>query len=261
MNGGAVSGITSSLIAIAVAVTFAPQIHGQEEASANARLKQAGALLESLQVKRPLTTEDKSENEKTAEELANLRQQFTHLVSAYQSGRKTSDLESDWKVRFSDVERTLARLIGGGSQVPTMKVGTAVVAGAVGTAGNIEPAPTDAVGNASPGNVANSPVGTAGNVPAGTVAAAQAGAPTGASPAAETPATQAPVSTPTAAAGAVSPADPAQNQLAGDNDPAAPLVGIAAAKVSTIGVRDLDPAIRSLLEKFRVELELFYTAP
>jgi hypothetical protein len=35
---------------------------------------------------------------------------------------------------------------------------------------------------------------------------------------------------------------------------------LAASKVSLVGVRDLDPSLRQALERFRLQLELFYTS-
>jgi hypothetical protein len=246
---------SSSLIALAISVVWAAPPAAGGQAAADAHLKQATALLNSIpDTKTPVTSTDKDDNEDAAEELAKLRRQFTELVNAYLPARGASGAELEWKNKFSEVERTLARLIGGSSGLPTATIGTAaVVAGTKVDDVVARPAnapPIDGAANANAGAVGTAAApGAVGAV--GAVGAAGASGAPGA-PGAIDPFRDITPRTPVGPDGvALSPDNVAVSE---------PLVSIAAVKVSTIGIKDLDPAIRRQLEKFRVELELFFTS-
>ena len=273
-------------------------------------LNRAKALLDRVPAQgneaRLVSVDDKDKRESAAEKIGDLRKHFEELVATYQASSRASGHENDWKMKFSAVERDLARIIGGGARYPSVTargsiesaansarpaaVGTAgtaaassrgatpavpspdgaapvesrppqspvppsstqgaVVAGSPGTSG--APAPVDSPADAgvtargveptAPGVVGvgePAQAGAAAVVPApGTAAAAGADA---------NPGTQGVMTV--APAGATGTAGADQAGIEG------------VASVSMIGIAELDPAVRGQLEKFRVELELFYTAP
>jgi hypothetical protein len=177
--------------------------------------------------------------------------------------RQTSEAMA-WPDIFSAVEGDLSMLIGAGSALnPSTVAGT-------GTLGN-EPAP---VGNGAtqPGV----PVGTTGVPPSSTPAGpAAAGANPSAPGAPATPGSVASpnATTPSPAGTAINPTPPADNVTLSNNSqpagaaqpsgaagiPGVTGAGVLAGKVSTIGVKDLDPKLRETLEQMRLNLELFYT--
>lgn len=243
-----------------LAISVASGTADAQEMKAREHLDRARAMLERI----PASPAGHEAEDKAAE----LRAHFVQMTEALD--RKD---EADWKLRFSDVERDLAKIIGGGTYSTTPSAlpvdsaaGVAVVPSPVGTAGQTrvvagtgaQVAPASGVVPTSPGSIGGgqpAPAGTLAAVPApGTPAAA--GAPL-------TPAS------PTVLAVAGSPQVAAsQGNAAAANAAAAGVQGavsdvgieaVAASKVSVIGIKDLDNTVRRQFEQFRTELEMFYT--
>jgi len=255
--------------------------------------------------------------------LSALRQEFNALNDSYRAHAKAGREEArttidgnvagavDWHARFSDVERRLAEILGGGSSfspsyaasgtlansvagatpapatqskaasnpasaalvAPVTSPATTVVTPAP-PAGEVSPAPSvsAAAAVAAQPAVANTPPPAAAIPPQSPAASAAAAA------AANTPA-PAPPGTPPPPAPVVSAAGtgvtPASNPGVGTGSGAAVLAGpggtvagatgsgaaaAAGVLVSTIGLKNLDPAVRLQLEQFRTAVELFFDA-
>jgi hypothetical protein len=65
----------------------------------------------------------KDVREDAAKKVSDLRQHFQELVAEYQKSHEASGHEGDWKMKFSQVERDLAKIIGGGAAYPAVKPG------------------------------------------------------------------------------------------------------------------------------------------
>jgi len=236
------------------------------------------------------------------DKIADLRRHYAAMVAAYRGeapgvelavpvtapSQKGSDREertpSSWKDIFSDVERDLVKIVGGGSSLgPATGVVVAPVLPAsadigatpapVGTAG------TSAIGGPAPGTldaaIASSPATAETPVANGQAQAA---------PAPEAPAAAGRVTTPQPSPTAVTPpagtAEAAIAQARAAGVPVAPnvqpvaraeapaagavaaeagVLGYAATKLNPHGITDLDTDARRQLDQFRVQLELFYT--
>jgi len=196
-----------------------------------------------------------------------------------------------WRDSFADVERDLAALIGGGSTfAPSTAVGAQTVVPANGTRGaaagdGVQPGTTNNAPTAAAvgitgvvSNPAASPTDAGTIVANGQPVMPATGA---ANPVPVSPATAAPststnpdipaspsASTPGNAPGAPTGA-PTANGVAGVQSAttgqasAATVTGataLAATKVSTVGVKDLDPNLRAQLEQLRLQVELFYSS-
>jgi hypothetical protein len=189
-------------------------------------------------------------------ELAGLRKAFGEMMSAYASsgsalgGTKDHPASIDWQSKFFDVERQLADLIGGSSTLVFQPIGSA-------------PTPASQASGQAPPPSPPSPTGTAAAVGIVTPATASVGA--------------------TASSGATDssiPPAPAQNAIVSPNgdlkspDGSAPPrpIGTSGTSVSPTlaggsatsdpslfnGLKDLDPALREALERFRLHVELFF---
>jgi len=249
--------------------------------TAEDHLNKAKAILASLPAEpenaKLVVTKDGDDQEKAAERIAKLKERFAELATAYRSA--STDSSPDWKVKFSDVERELSRIIGGGAH------SSATMA----TVAQVVSEPPEPAAGQTPG-AGRSAASTAGGGIPSSAAPAASGARTIGAPAAPGAPTQGLVPTVPGVVGVGDPAPPGSiaavpapgtpAAAGGDAHPGTPadltviparpaaaanaqerVVDIAAAKVSMIGIKELDPGIRKLLEQFRIELELFYTAP
>jgi hypothetical protein len=289
-------------------------VAGQEPPEGQKHLEQARTLLDRIPAK--------PEGHDADDKVADLREHFTAMMKAYtarpeglppsptiaarsetaRDAEQEAAAAADWKLQFSNVERDLAKIIGGGtysgaasqplsagasdaqvaSPTPVGTVGTVGVASAVPSPntqivpGSGTPvSPNTGAEPTSPGVIgAGAPAapGTLAAVPAPGTPAAAGAQPTAGTPAVlevtrppsqtqpGTPVTQgvARSQAPTNAGepGAVGAQGAAIGQaVAGLGT----LSTYAATKVSEVGIKDLDPAVRRQLELFRTELELFYT--
>jgi hypothetical protein len=158
--------------------------------------------------------------------MARLRKSFADMVSAYATGTsvpsgptdKVTPTPVEWQNKFFDIERDLADWIGGTSLLVFQPIESAAAAG------------SQASASARPAAVPGA-TGTAGTVGEVTVATASIG--TAASSG--------------AAASSTSP--PA---------PAAPLAVQSSDEIASNGKKDLDVALRTELERFRLHVELFF---
>jgi hypothetical protein len=238
------------------------------------------------------------------DKIADLRRHYAALVEAYRGEAPGVELavpatapsrggndrderrSSNWKEIFSDVERDLVKIVGGGSSLgPATGVVVAPVLPAsadiaatpapVGTAG------TSAIGGPAPGTldaaIANSPAtaeSSAANGQAQTVPAPAAQAPAAAGRGTTPPPSPTAVTPPAGTAEAaiaqaraagvpvapnVQPVTRAEAPAAGAAAAEAGVVGFAATKLNPRGITDLDLEARRQLDQFRVQLELFYT--
>ena len=247
-------------VALATLVLAGSTAFGQQTRSlAQVHLEKARTLLEGVPASS--LSADKDDNEDAAEELAKLRRQFDELVQGFGASPESSS-DTGWKLKFSEIERTLSRIIGGGSLVGPMKAGAAVVVQPTRPNPTSTPGLVEVPAGGVPTTASNPATGTPSVVPnsvpptAGTVVTTPqtAGAAT-----TDTATVPAPVGTSgsTAAAGAPVGTSGTTGGAAVSGDAAA----VAAAKVSTIGFKRLNPDVRRQLELFRTEIELFYVAP
>jgi hypothetical protein len=262
--------LLASAFSLVVAGVSPAHTQTQTQTLPQEHLGRARALLDQLPTSGNLvTTEDEDENKKAAEELVKLRTQFAEMSSAHAASRGETGAEGDWKLKFSEIERTLARLIGGGTSLPFATAGAALVVSSAPSNAELVVAGTarDAAAQAQAGTSAQVPVGNSNatapvpaNTPAntaptaGTVPATPPA--TGVAPAdASRPSQPVPVGT-----SGVSPVG-ATSQSSQAGTAGQSIDEIAAAKVSTIGIKDLRPDVRTQLEKLRTEIELLYIAP
>ena len=261
-------------------------VAGQEPPQGQKHLEQARALLDRIP--------EKPEGHDADDKIAELREHFTTMMQAYtarpeglspsptiaartdtaRDAEQAAAEAADWKLQFSHVERDLAKIIGGGTysgaasqplppaasdaQVPSpTPVGTV---GTVGVASAVPSRNTQVVpGSGTPvspntGAEPTSPgvIGAGAPAPPGTLAAVPApGTPaaSGAQPTAGSPAVLEVTRPPSQQGAAIGQNSAGLGRLS----------AFAATKVSEVGIKDLDPAVRRQLEQFRTELELFYT--
>jgi hypothetical protein len=225
---------------------------------------------------------DSKQNADAKQKLAQLRDDFTKLVASYRhkaaassggavanpAGESPDPAFVDWNHKFSDVERDLVVILGGGSTLsPTSTTavgrnanGSAVVADSTGTvpAGSVG-APQAAQGGqpvqAIPGGTTTTPgapgvVNGAGAAATGASTAATAGN-------SGTPTAQVPGSSPTPGVGSGG-----SGGVANGAGGAAGLADVAVAGVAIrdIGIKNLDPKARAELDQVRISIELFYDA-
>ena len=220
---------------------------------------------------------DSKQNADAKQKLAQLREDFTKLVATYRhkaassrgpvansAGENPDPVFVDWNHKFSDVERDLVVILGGGSTLsPTSTT-------AVGTNANGSSVVADSTGTVPPGSVGAPQAGQAGQpvqaAPGGAattpgasgVVTGAAGASTAATAGnAGVPTAQVPGSSPTPGVGSGGSGGIA-NGAAG----AAGLADLAVAGVATkdIGIKNLDPKARAELDQVRISVELFYDA-
>jgi len=237
-----------------------------------------------------LPAEGKKKLSQLREDMAQLQASYrdraasTHRSSASSAASDNKDKAasdskeksaSDWNLKFSDVERDLAGILGAGSSLATGST-TAVAANVSGASPGTTPSTAPAAGANDPASprpgttAAPTPQAAAGSGRGATAttgidagdrvivngAATLPGAPpTGSNPAGTgTSTTQATgASAPTAATQTVTPQSAAVD--AGANGG---VVGVV--DVTKIGVKNLDPQVRVELEQVRTSLELFYDA-
>ncbi|HEX4347626.1 MAG TPA: hypothetical protein VHZ73_08645 [Vicinamibacterales bacterium] len=275
-----------SVVTSAALAAFQLPAHAQQPAQnvpqPNNYLDQAGGMLKTV---------PNNVSHEAAKPLDELRKHFDELNKAYRAQKdqigpalSRQDPDKDiptWRDNFSEVERDLVVLIGGGSSLAPSKVnGSEVVApnptasepGApgsviagpnpspVGTTGTTPPtvaSPTTSATTATPTTTTGVPSAAAGTTTTSTIPNADA-------PGVATPTTvPAPISAPSAASGAAptpSPTAPGSATAVTGGDTLTMANGLAASKVSVTGLKDLDPSVRLQLEKFRLQLELFYSA-
>ena len=270
------------IMTAAAAAAFPISVRAQEPAKAPflppaAYLNQADSVLNGV---------PKNVSHDASKQLDELRTHFDELNKAYLAQKDqvgppltrqdpTKDIPT-WRDNFSDVERDLVVLIGGGSSLtPSAVSGSEVVAP---NPAAVEPgAPASTITSSNP-----APVGTTGTIPATPATSALAAPSTNTSSAASAApngtTTNASSSGTSAADGSAAPAaapPPAANTAAASSPSAAAPISaspaaaggtlamadsLAASKVSVTGLKDLDPAVRSQLEQFRLQVELFYSA-
>jgi hypothetical protein len=209
------------------------------------------------------------------QELAGLRQTFAEMMSAYASSAsataRTKDQPGpiDWQAKFFDVERQLAALIGGSSLPVLQPIGSAAAPGSPDS------------GHAAPASGPN-PTRTTDTV--GVVTSATASVGTTASTAATEPSIppapprdaivspngdlRAPDGSapprPTGTSGTSAPSTPTGASATGDGNAAVsrPPAAVAPATEGEVpplnGRKDVDPALREALERFRLHVELFF---
>jgi len=229
-----------------------------------------------------------------------LRKDFSALTDSYGANAKTDREEAretingnvagavDWHARFSDVERRLAEILGGGSSFSPSYTPSGPFASGVATATSApatqrkaasSPASATLVApSTSPATTVVSPA-----VPAGEVAQVPSAGAAGATPPAVTTtpapdpsispqnpaasaadvAAAAATTTPPGAPVGVGSVAPAATATAGGTvagNTGAGAAAVASVLVSTIGLKNLDPAVRMQLEQFRTTVELFFDA-
>ena len=290
VNGGAVKLRRLPTLAVVAGLLMTPDL-ARTQTKGEAYLSRAQELLASVPAAsdknvKVVESDDKDDQKSAAEKISDLRKHFEELATEYRTSRQATGHEGDWKMKFSEVERDLAKIIGGGTSSRSTTVVASLEARsseptAVGTTGvaadsrppsstTVPPAttqgavivgsptpagtPAPAVSGSTPGSAVRGveptvtgSLGVGEPAQPGAVAAVPAPGTAAASGADATPGTAAVLTV--APSTAASAADPGSTA-----DP-------GAAKVSMIGIEDLNPAVRAQLEKFRVELELFYTAP
>jgi hypothetical protein len=222
---------------------------------------------------------DGKQNADAKEKLAQLRDDFTKLVASYRhkvsargpvtnpAGESPDPAFVDWNHKFSDVERDLVVILGGGSTLsPTSTT-------AVGTNAGGTTAVADSTGTVPAGSVGAPQAGQAGQpvqaAPGG--AAATAGTPgvvngagaAGASTAATAgnsgvPTAQVPAGSPTPGVGSGGSGGLAANGAAGGAGLAD--LAVAGVAIKDIGIKNLDPKARAELVQVRISVELFYDA-
>ena len=206
------------------------------------------------------------------QELAGLRQAFGEMTSAYASsgsalaGTKDQPTPIDWQSKFFDVERQLADLIGGGSLLVLQPIGSATTPGSQPSAQAAQPGAPSPTGTAN----ATASVGTAAST--GTIASTSATESIPPAPAQnaivspsgdlKAPNGSAPPR-PTRTSGTVPPTPTSWGGATGDGNaavsrPAATLSATEAEAPPLNGRKDLDPALREALERFRLDVELFF---
>jgi hypothetical protein len=188
----------------------------------------------------------KTLNSDARKKLTRLREDFELLVKNYEGRSLTMPNSAngvagaaapvstdavDWKLKFDDVERDLTSVLGigplpGGSPSPAV-AGTGIVAS--GRQSAPDSSPTQPVGTSSQGT---QPVATA------------------------TPTDQTATGSPTAQAAGSSGANVAGAMSATGAQP----IGLAGVAVAEIGVKNLDPGVRTQLEEVRKSVELFFDA-
>jgi hypothetical protein len=319
-NGGAVKRALCSSCLILNLSLISSVAYGQAVAVQQADTVQAPKSVKHLQNATELLSQvaSKPAGKDAPDRIADLRRHYAAMVAAYRAEAggaeavaapapnaaegRTSENEpsaSAWKTIFSDVERDLTKIVGGGSSLgpPTGVVVAPVTPAATSTSASagvtIPPVIAVVPGGATPvvptaNDVAANPrpVGTAGTrspaaveaTPqvnpntatqvevAGQVATAARGSaqtsPSGAT-AAPSGTAAAAVAQARAAGVPVAPTEasiaPNTTQTAVAEISEAGLLGFAATKLSPLGIRDLDMSARRQLEAFRVQLELFYT--
>jgi len=247
-------------VALATLVFAGSTAWGQQTRPlAQVHLEKARTLLESVPAGNFST--DKDDNEDAAEEVAKLRRQFDELVTGFGASPESST-DTGWKLKFSEIERTLSRIIGGGSIVGPMKAGAAAVVQPTrpnpASAPGLVEVPAGGVPTAASNPATGTPSAVPNSVPptAGTVVTTPQ---TGGAATTDTASVPAPVGTSGAAAASGAPVGTsgttAGTAVSGD------AAAVAAAKVSTIGIKRLNADVRRQLELFRTEIELFYVAP
>jgi hypothetical protein len=266
------------LITAAVAVAFALPLAAQQKAgpAAEEHLNRAAQLLDSISVDKIREADD------AEQEFEALQKHFADMVAAYrQNGGVPPPIDvnanddaddddakpTDWRKKFSEVERKVTALVGGGPAFDgTVTAGVATPIDAP----RVPAAPADAAARRSQGagDVADAgtPSGAGTTAAASGVPGAVGTAGTGAAPGtAVTPATPATPGTPgvpatAAAPGAAVTPGTAGAASAGGAAGVAAGAPAAAVEVSTIGIEDLDAGVRQQLHDFRRELELFFVA-
>ena len=214
-----------------------------------------------------------------------LRQDFNALTTAYHADVKGDRSEAratidgnvagdvDWHARFSDIERRLALILGGGSSFSPSYASSGTLASSVagatpspGTqskAASSQASATLVAPVTSPSTTVVTPAAPSAPSASAAAAAAAATTPPGTPPATVVTASGTGV-TPASNPGAGTGSGSAASVAGSGGTVAAPTgAGVAAAAgvlVSTIGLKGLDPAARLQLEQFRTTVELFFDA-